>query len=145
MANRRARAEAATRRLRALATALALSWTLVLAAPVGAETVYGSVDEQGVVTYSQTLSPGATTAEALEVPETSPSRISDGVARLEQMRNVAEDIEAARVDAREAEHERAGRVAEARASKKNATPERLGLLREKVRLARERLDAVRGP
>lgn len=92
---------------------------LLAAAPLGATTVYKTVDERGRVSFSDQPPPAGATVEVLHysVPEVRPSEVVG--ARLEAMRETTDRMAA---DRREREAHRAKLRAEARKAQAAANP-----------------------
>ena len=117
---------------------------------------YKSVHGDGSVTYSDTRPASASSVESIRVPGTDAAIVEQGQQRMQEMDAIAEGLEKQRDqdaksrreyrsrldDAHQAVRDAEAFLASVVASKKSATPERIELAEQKVRLARQRLREV---
>ena len=140
------------------ARALVAGVLLLLGTASVAQSYYRVVRPDGSVTYTDAPSGPIARIERVRTPGLDHGELNEeGERRLREMEAAAERIAEERAASAEAEAERRERLAQAerelraseaalaqaRQSKKSATPERMRLLEDKVRLARERLREVR--
>lgn len=117
---------------------------------------YKSVHADGAVTYSDTQPQSAASVEEVRVYQDGTDAQREGEQRMEAMREASEQLDEERAEREASRKEYAARLAAARDevaeaernlastrdSKHSATPERIGLAEERVRLARQRLKEV---
>lgn len=117
---------------------------------------YKSVHADGTVSYSDTRPQSASSVQTVEIRQTEEAILDQGEKRKQQMQAIGEQLDDERAEQSKARIEYQSRLAEARKelrdaqrnlditleSKKNATPERIGLAEERIELARKRLREV---
>lgn len=117
---------------------------------------YKSVHADGTVGYSDTQPPSAASVEPVDIQQEDPAILQQGEQRVQEMKAAGDALEAQRAAQAKAAREYRERLAEAREavadaelnlrisidSKHNATPYRIGLAEERLKLARERLMEV---
>jgi tRNA U54 and U55 pseudouridine synthase Pus10 len=117
---------------------------------------FKAVHADGTVSYSDTRPEAATTVEKMNIQQNSAAIEQQGVQRMQEMNTATKHLQKRHADEAEARRKYQARLAEARQevsdaerdlstaqlSKKNATPERIGLAEQRVQLARRRLREV---
>lgn len=120
--------------------------------------LYKSVHADGTVSYSDAPPPSAGSVTTMKIPKTDAALLNEGERRTKEMEAIGKDLEKQRAEQAAARRKHENRLAEARRevaeaewnlnitrqSKHNATPERIGLAEQRVRLARQRLREVEG-
>lgn len=114
---------------------------------------YKSVHGDGGVTYSDTRPASASSVETIRVPRTDPAIVEEGRQRKQELDAAAERLAKQRDEAAATRRQNETRLAKARQavrdaeaflasvmnSKRYATPERIGLAEQQLRLARQQL------
>jgi len=117
---------------------------------------YKSVHDDGTVTYSDTRPPSASSVEQVKVQQNSSTTEQQGQQRMKEIEAASKRLDEEQARQAESRSEYQKRLARARQelteaernlsitqqSKHNATPERIGLAEERVRLARRGLKEV---
>jgi len=117
---------------------------------------YKSVHDDGTVTYSDTRPPSASSVEQVKVQQNSSTTEQQGQQRMKEIEAASKRLDEQQARQAESRSEYQKRLARARQelteaernlsitqqSKHNATPERIGLAEERVRLARRGLKEV---
>ena len=117
---------------------------------------YKSVHDDGAVTYSDTRPPSASSIEQVKVQQSSSTTEQQGQQRMKELEAASKRLDEQRAGQAESRSKYQKRLAQARqevtdaernlsitrGSKHNATPERIGLAEERVRLARQGLKKV---
>lgn len=129
---------------------------LSFAAFAGSIHAYKSVHADGTVSYSDTRPPSAASVTTMNIPETDATLLDEGERRKQEMDAISTNLEEQRAQqatarrkhenqvalARQEVEEAERNLAVTRQSKHNATPERIGLAEERLKLARQRLREV---
>jgi hypothetical protein len=114
------------------------------------------VHADGTVSYSDTRPPSAASVTTMNIPETDATLLDEGERRKQEMDAISTNLEEQRAQqatarrkhenqvalARQEVEEAERNLAVTRQSKHNATPERIGLAEERLKLARQRLREV---
>ena len=117
---------------------------------------FKAVHADGTVSYSDTRPEAATTVEKLDIQQNSAAIERQGAQRMQEIDTATEGLKKQQADEAQARRKYQTSLAEARQevtdaerhlsstqqSKKHATPERIGLAEQRVRLARRRLREV---
>jgi chromosome segregation ATPase len=117
---------------------------------------FKAVHADGTVNYSDTRPEAAPTVEKLDIQQNSAAIERQGAQRMQEIDTATEGLKKQQADEAQARRKYQTSLAEARQevtdaerhlsstqqSKKHATPERIGLAEQRVRLARQRLREV---
>ena len=131
-------------------------WFVAVACLAQGGYAYRWVHADGSVTYSDTPPPAGETVERLNVSSETTEVEQQGQERLKQLGTLNKQTDEARSEQVKARREREEKLAQARAevanaeraladtrsSKKSATPERIKLMENQLKLARQRLREV---
>jgi chromosome segregation ATPase len=133
-----------------------LMWSAAASCIAQSMHLFKSVHADGTVGYSDTRPEAATTVEKMNIQQNSAAIEQQGAQRMQEMNTATEHLEKRHADEAQARRKYQTALAEARQevsdaerslstaqqSKKNATPEHIGLAEQRVQLARRRLREV---
>jgi peptidoglycan hydrolase CwlO-like protein len=133
-----------------------LLWSVSVGALAQSVHLFKSVHADGTVSYSDTRPASASSVTEMSVPQTDAGIVNQGRQRQKEMEAIGNDLEKQRAQKAESRRKYENRLAQARrevgdaernlattrASKHNATEERIGLAEQRLALARQRLREV---